>query len=162
MHTSTEIHCHYSKTRSPFRLPTLDNCKQKKMTYWKKKKKHCYSQGNKEIVFCLWPPENFMHNKTLLFILSFCLYHILSLAQRQLYFMITNIRDAVCVCVCGGVGVGVACWCLLCWCLKGIKQQVCSWLSLKVLISSLARLGSAIRSEATLAASRHTKKHAHT
>lgn len=27
---------------------------------------------------------------------------------------------------------------------------------------SLARLGSAIRSEATLAASRHTKKHAHT
>lgn len=157
MCTYTGIHHHYLKTRFPFRLSKSTTAN------WRKKlveKQGGYCQRTCKLCFVL-DLLRFSHLKKNSF--PFCSfppsvsYHF-SGAQTAIFHDHKHLWDYVHLCECvRGV------WCLWCWCLKGIKQQVCSWLSLEVFISSLARVGSAICSEATfLPASRHTKKRART
>lgn len=95
--------------------------------YWKI---NYYSEGNQKKRLC--PSKNFTHWKSCFsFHLSFCAYYNLSLMQRGQYFIITRIWRAVCLCE---YVFGMGMCCLRSRCLKGITQQVCSLLSLEVLI----------------------------
>lgn len=158
LHTSIEIHCLHQETRSSLRLLNSTTANRKKMASWGKKM--VTPRGTRKLcfVFDLLRISCILKKTASHFVLSLSLYHTLSPVCRQLCHDHKHLWGRVCVCVWGEGDVSVI------WVLEGYKTAGVFLTFLRgPYLFSLARVGSAVRSEATsLPASRHTKKHAHT
>lgn len=151
----TETYCHYWETRSPLRLSHSTAANRKEMTYWKTRLLLPGGQGILRIS-CI---------KKKYF--SFCPFLLpvsypFSGAQTAIFHDHKHLWGCVCLRECACVwGGGLLCVMLM---LEGYKTAGVFLTSLRgPYLFSLATFGSAIRSEASLpAASRQTKKHAHT